>query len=134
MRMAPRGTPKPTPTLAESERPKDDTGTDVNVVVPELMTVFLELRAMLVELDDTNAVDVELRMDGLESPVVVELSEPDAVDFKSLEISIETCPSVRSSSGRLQQVSWPSFSQHQVPEDSGEHATIWPPPGWTRFA
>lgn len=52
MRMAPRGTSKPTPTLAESKRPEDDTGTEVNIVVLELMTVFVELTVMLVELGE----------------------------------------------------------------------------------
>ena len=51
MLMAPGRTPKPTPNLAESERSEDDTGTEVNIVGSELITVFVPLTAVLVVVD-----------------------------------------------------------------------------------
>lgn len=97
------------PTLAESERPDDDA---VGVVAPELVGALVESR-------DASAVDAEL------ATVVL---KPDAVDAEVLDVTIEACPSVKRLEGSLQQLSLPPFSQHQVPEDSGGHATMRAPP------
>lgn len=100
------------PTLAESERPDDDAGTEVDVVVLGLAGVLVELR---------DAVDM--------------VDAADSADFEGLEDTIEACPSVRSLLESLQQLVVPGFfSQHQVPEESGGHATISaPPPIESRF-
>ena len=96
--MAPKGIPIPMPTLAESERPDDDAGEEVGVVAPELVGVLVESRDATVVL------------------------KPDAVDVEGLD-TIEACPSVKRLEVSLQQ-SPALFLQHQIPEDSGGHATI----------
>lgn len=125
MIMAPKGIPIPMPTLAESERPDDDAGEEVGVAAPELVGVLVESR-------DASAVDAELEMGKGDATIVL---EPDAVDVEGWDVTIEACPSVKRSEDSLQQLSPPSFSQHQVPEDSGGHAIIRAPPlEWPMFA
>lgn len=106
----------PMPTLAESERPDDDAGTEVDVVVPEPVA----------ELVDLNAPDVGLEMDAGESTVVLALRDPAAVDVEGWEDTIKACPSVKRLLEVLQQLSCDE-PQHQVPELSGGHAIIWLP-------
>lgn len=103
------------PTLAESERPDDDAGTEVDVVVLGLAGVLVELRDAVDMVDAADAAD--------------------SADSEGLEDTIEACPSVRRLLESLQQLAVPGFfSQHQVPEESGGHATIpAPPPIESRF-
>lgn len=74
---------------------------DANAVDMELRMDSLESPVVL-EISGANAVDVELSMDSLESPVMLELSEPDAVDFNGLEVTIQACPSVKRLEDSLQ--------------------------------
>lgn len=110
MIMAPRGMLTPMPTLAESERLDDDAGIEVD-----------ELAAVLVDLSDASAADEGLEMDAAEPVAVLESRDPEVVDVEGWEDTIVSCPSVRRLLGSLQQVVW--VPQHQVPEESGGHAT-----------
>ncbi|MCJ1271472.1 hypothetical protein MMC22_011373 [Lobaria immixta] len=70
------------PTLADSERPDDDAGVEGPIVPPELVAVLIEIR-------DENAVDVELEMDTEESTVVlIEIRDENVVDV-GLEMDTE---------------------------------------------
>ncbi|MCJ1422168.1 hypothetical protein MMC29_000047 [Sticta canariensis] len=100
------------PTLAESERPDDDAEDEVGVAVPELVAVCLEP-------GDASAVDAELEMGADDSSVVLDLWEPDVVDAKGLDVTIETCPSVKRFEDSSQHLSPISLAQHQIPRDSG---------------
>ena len=105
----------PMPTLAESERPDDDAGVEVGVVV------------VLVEPSDADAADAEL-----ESLLVLALRDPDAVDVEDLGDINDACPRVRRLLDASQQVVPP---QHQVPDERGGHATIRAPlSAGSRFA
>ena len=78
----------PIPTLAESDRPDDEAGIAVGVVVAEIMPVLLELR-------DANALDGGLEVDAFGSTVVLVLRNTDAVDAEGWEERIVACPKVR---------------------------------------
>lgn len=108
MIMAPRGMLTPMPTLAESERPDDDAGIEVDVDVAELAAVL------------ANAADEGLEMDAAEPVAVLEPTDPDVVDVEGWEDTIVSCPSVRRLLALLQQLS--AVPQHQIPEESGGHA------------
>ena len=103
------------PTLAESERPDVDAREEVDVAVTELVAAGIEPR-------DASAIDAELEMGADDSSV-----EPDDVDAEDLDVTIETCPSVKRFEDSLQQLSPLSFAQHQIPRDSGGHAIILAP-------
>lgn len=92
MIMAPRETPIPMPTLADLERPDEDAGIEVGLVV-------VELTAMLVEPRDADAVDAVAAVDDVD--------EVNAVNIEDVEDMIEACPSVTRFSESLQQLSWP---------------------------
>lgn len=95
MIMAVRGTPMPMPTLADPERPDEDAGIEVGIVMPEFTAVLVELR-------DANAVDAVNAV----APVD-EVDAVNAVDIEGVEDMIEACPSVTRFSESLQQVSLP---------------------------
>ncbi|MCJ1264450.1 hypothetical protein MMC22_004322 [Lobaria immixta] len=147
------GMPMPMPTLADSERPDDDAGVEMGIVVLELTVVFvepsdadaanaesemdtdvslvvLELTVVFVEPSDADAADAELEMDTDVSLVVLALRDPDAVDVEYLEDIIDACPRVRRLLESLQQL---ALSQHQVPDERGGHANI-AAPFASRFA
>lgn len=88
----------PMPTLADPERPDEDAGTEVGLVVAELTAVLVELRG-------ANAVDAVVVVDAVAA--VDEVDAANVFDIEGVEDMIEACPSVTRFSESLQQVSLP---------------------------